>query len=66
MACEHSMGDNVQDSSTDRPTCPRCHATLTTLRQPTTMAAVPSEPAYRCLHCGWLGDEQDRTSEAEG
>jgi hypothetical protein len=44
--------------------CPKCGHALSALPAAMTMAGTTAAPAYRCLFCGWLGDELDRRTEA--
>jgi DNA-directed RNA polymerase subunit M/transcription elongation factor TFIIS len=56
------MEHELQDARSG-PQCPRCGERLTTLQADGTGAGDPEVRSYRCEHCGWLGDEEDRETE---
>jgi hypothetical protein len=42
------------------PRCPRCKSDVVAVFPAAERSTLRTEPlAYRCMYCGWLGDDED-------
>jgi hypothetical protein len=61
MAALHELKPTPESAMVS---CPKCQEPL--VRAPANAATGDANAAWRCLRCGWLGDDEDRRSEGQG